>query len=82
MGPPRQRVGVQGAANGLIHDVRVNLHGRDVLVPQQFLQSTEIGTSGKHVARERVTQHMRRHAGGCNTGPGGEFLERLGQALT
>ena len=40
-------------------DVRIDLRGRDVRVPEHFLDAHDFGTVLEQVRREAVSQHMR-----------------------
>src|SRR6186713_3041278 len=60
-------------------DVRVDLGGGEVLVPQQLLDDAQVGSTVKEVCRERVAERVRRDAD-RKAGTDAQAVEPIAQA--
>src|SRR5512132_1358546 len=61
-------------------NVRVDLRGADVRVPEQLLDAAQIRAVRQHMARERMAQDVRRHATGFEARGDRDLLQQLAEA--
>ena len=63
------------ALQALLDHMGIDLRGRDIGMAEQRLDDTQVGAVVQQVAREGMTQHMRRDQPRRQAGGGGEFLQ-------